>query len=72
MAKIVPLALTAAFAAWLREHLPGVLSHFGVEDAVGWQVRGMFVVDEPLFATHLRDIGMEVRSLESLHANADI
>ena len=29
----------------------------------------MFVVDEPLFATHLRDIGMEVRSLESLHGN---
>jgi hypothetical protein len=58
--------------SWVRENLPGVLAHFGVEDADGWQVRGMFVVDKPLFATHLRDIGMEVRSLESLHPNADI
>jgi len=53
----------------VRENLSGVLAHFGVEDADGWEVRGMFVVDEPLFATHLRDIGMEVRSLESLHGN---
>ena len=55
--------------SWVRENLSGVLAHFGVEDADGWEVRGMFVVDEPLFATHLRDIGMEVRSLESLHGN---
>jgi hypothetical protein len=54
---------------WVRENLSGVLAHFGVEQADSWQVRGIFVVDEPLFATQLRDIGMEVRSLESLHEN---
>lgn len=55
---------------WVRENLPAVLAHFGVEDTDGgWEVRGIFVVDEPLFATHLGDIGMQVRSLESLHEN---
>jgi hypothetical protein len=57
---------------WVGENLAGILAHFGVITADGWQVQGMFVVDEPLFATHLRDIGMEVRSLESLHANPAI
>jgi hypothetical protein len=56
---------------WVRENLSAVLAHFGIGGADGWQVSGMFVVDEPLFATHLRDIGMEVRSLESLHANPE-
>jgi hypothetical protein len=53
----------------VRENVSGVLAHFGIEDADGWNVQGMFVVDEPLFATHFRDIGMEVRSLESLHGS---
>jgi hypothetical protein len=57
---------------WVRENLSDVLAHFGIENADGWEVIGMFVVDEPLFATHLRDIGMEVRSLESLHANPEL
>ena len=57
---------------WVRENVADVLAHFGVATPDGWQVRGMFVVDEPLFATHLRDIGMEVVSIESLHANGEI
>ena len=57
---------------WVRENLAAVLAHFGLEDTDGWTIRGMFVVDEPLFATHLRDIGMEVRSLESLHRNREL
>jgi hypothetical protein len=57
---------------WVGENLSAVLARFGIDDTDGWEVRGMFVVDEPLFATHLADIGMQVRSLESLHANSDI
>ena len=56
---------------WVRENVNGILAHFGVATAEGWQVRGIFVVDEPLFATHLRDIGMEVVSIESLHRTGD-
>lgn len=58
--------------SWVGENLSAVLAHFGVDGVDGWDVRGMFVVDEPLFAAHLRDIGMEVRSLESLHRNRDL
>jgi hypothetical protein len=57
---------------WVRENFSAVLAHFRAGDIDGWEVRGMFVVDEPLFATHLRDIGMEVRSLESLHRNPEL
>jgi hypothetical protein len=57
---------------WVRENLSAVLAHIGVVDTDGWEVGGMFVVDEPLFATHLRDIGMEVRSLESLRENREL
>jgi hypothetical protein len=55
---------------WVSENITGVLAHFGIATSDGWHVRGMFVVDEPLFATHLRDIGMEVVSIESLLANS--
>lgn len=55
---------------WIRGNLPSILLHFGIQHVVeAWELRGMFVVDEPLFATHLRDIGMEVRSLEALRAS---
>jgi hypothetical protein len=54
---------------WIRENLPVVLRHFGEDVPDQWTVRGMFVVDEPLFVTHLHDIGMDVVSLESLHAD---
>lgn len=57
---------------WVRENVTGVLAHFGVATANGWQVRGVFVVDEPLFVSHLRDIGMEVVSIESLRATGEI
>ena len=34
---------------WVREHLSAVLAHFGIGDADGSEVKGMFVVeDEPL------------------------
>lgn len=62
----------ASRVTWVRENVADVLAHIGVATPDGWQVRGMFVVDEPLFATHLRDIGMEVVSIESLHANGEI
>jgi hypothetical protein len=54
---------------WVRQNLPAVLRHFGEDDPDRWKVRGMFVVDEPLFVVHLRNIGMDVVSLESLHAD---
>jgi hypothetical protein len=53
---------------WIQQNLPAVLSHFGQDDPDRWKVRGMFVVDEPLFVAHLRNIGMDVVSLESLYA----
>jgi hypothetical protein len=52
---------------WIRQNLPAVLRYFNVGDPDKWTVRGIFVVDEPLFVAHLRNIGMEVVSLESLH-----
>ena len=53
---------------WIRQNLPAILRHFNEDDPDGWTARGIFVVDEPLFVAHLRNIGMEVVSLESLHA----
>jgi hypothetical protein len=57
---------------WVRENLPSILAHFGIQDVETWDLRGMFVVDEPLFATQLRNIGTEVKSLESLRSNQDL
>ena len=56
---------------WVHDNLPNLLAHFGIGDVEDWQVKGMLVVDEPLFASHLRNIGMEVRSQEALRANRD-
>lgn len=57
---------------WMRENLNAILTHFGLVTDDRWQVRGVLVVDEPLFATHLQDIGMDVVSLESLHASSEL
>jgi hypothetical protein len=54
---------------WIRQNLPAVLRHFNEDEPDQWNVRGIFVVDEPLFVAHLRSVGMEVVSLESLHAD---
>jgi hypothetical protein len=53
---------------WIRQNLPAVLRHFNEEDPDAWMVKGIFVVDEPLFVAHLRNVGLDVVSLESLYA----
>jgi hypothetical protein len=50
---------------WLREHSRELAEEFNLAKHER-RFEGMFVVDEPLFVPHLRDIGMEVVALETL------
>jgi hypothetical protein len=55
-------------AEWARRHLAEIVQHIGLDEKANWNVAAAFVVDEPLFATHLRKVNVPVISLETLRS----
>jgi hypothetical protein len=50
---------------WIKENLQIVLDHFGLKYSKKWQVRSLFVHNEPLFSSHFKKAkGMRILSSE--------
>ena len=56
---------------WVADNLDAILAALNLPIDGGWRVEGLFVVDEPLFVPHLRQIDMPVIALEELRRNQE-
>jgi hypothetical protein len=54
---------------WVSDNVGSIVAHFGLPVDVNWRVIGVFVVDEPLFVSHLQSMSMPVVALEALRAS---
>ena len=55
---------------WLREHLDKVVAEFGIDDSLGWKVRGFIVTSEQLVTPMMRSSSLPVLTINDLDLSA--
>ena len=55
---------------WLREHLDKVVAEFGIDDSLGWKVRGFIVTSEQLVTPMMRSSSLPVFTINDLDLSA--
>ncbi|WP_454949964.1 hypothetical protein [Corynebacterium matruchotii] len=55
---------------WLREHLDKVVAKFGIDDSLGWKVRGFIVTSEQLVTPMMRSSSLPVFTINDLDLSA--
>ena len=50
---------------WVKNHLEDLISQYELEN-ISWEIRGLFIVSEPLISNHVYEQNIEVISKDEL------